>query len=309
MNLSKPVIWSNRHPQWTQILATSNHTLDEFPVLPQRLPLGNLPKGTRILPCLTSSRLQPHQFILSSDEEICTLNPVGDLPYLQSNQSKSIKSHVDWFEICTDLNAVYLGLQLLTSKLHHDTLVCVSSRGENEKTPAISTSLFSKNLAVPPVSQMQENSKIRKHICSPACVSMLLKYHGKNVPLSDLAKQCRDPQTGLFGIWPINMQAAAIEAVSACFYVASLKDIHDCIDHCIPIATSIKYNHGELPKAPLKKTAGHVLVIQGFQADHILVNDPAAADTESVSRRYNLPAFKRAWEKHHRMIYILASKT
>ncbi|MCY3795839.1 MAG: peptidase C39 family protein, partial [Gammaproteobacteria bacterium] len=62
---------------------------------------------------------------------------------------------------------------------------------------------------------------------------------------------------------------------------------------------------GELPGAPLSKTAGHLVTRYGVDGDAVLVNDPAAGDAAGVPRRYDLEAFSRAWLRRRGAAYIM----
>ena len=63
-----------------------------------------------------------------------------------------------------------------------------------------------------------------------------------------------------------------------------------------PIICSIQVEKGELPNAPYKSTDGHLIVVTGFDADgNVLVNDPAATDTEKGQTAYPRDALQKAW--------------
>lgn len=307
-----PHVWCTKPNIWSQVMGATSHALKDFPVMPQHLHLGPMNKGDRILPCLTSSKLQPHQFVLTANSETCALSPMGKLASPIESRSKAISSHIDWFAIDADLDSVYLELNLTTAELAKDSIICLSFRDKQDATVEKSWDLpdNSKILAVPAISQMQERTQIRNGICSPACVTMLLKYHEKNISLATMATKSRHSPSGLFGHWVANMQAATeMGVVAGCMYCPSLTGLKRCLDNDIAIATSIKYKSGQLPDAPLDSTSGHVIVIRGFAQGQVLVNDPAASEHGTVARSYDCSAFANAWQQHHRIVYLLDSKT
>jgi len=218
----------------------------------------------------------------------------------------SIKSHVDWFEVVADTDETRLSLQLASPEPAPGSMVSLSFRNPDDPTDNDTRLATSSLLRVPPISQMQERANIRRRICAPACIAMVLAYHGHEVSLATLAARTRHHPTRLFGVWPANMQSAATYGLSAtCVYCNSLERIGALIDYGIPVPTSISYRRGQLPGAPIPSSAGHVLVVRGFSEAHAWVNDPAAKTPDQVPRSYELEDFSRAWKRHHRVIYLL----
>ena len=74
----------------------------------------------------------------------------------------------------------------------------------------------------------------------------------------------------------------------------------------LPLVASIRYAAGELPGAPMLATGGHLVVVTGVDGEAVLVNDPAAPYHGTVSRRYPLAAFSRAWFRHRGAVYIVS---
>ena len=72
---------------------------------------------------------------------------------------------------------------------------------------------------------------------------------------------------------------------------------------------SIAYNKAELTGAAVKQTAGHLVLICGWQDSKIKVADPAAGETKDVIRYYDAEEFARAWLVRKRgLAYIVRKK-
>jgi hypothetical protein len=71
------------------------------------------------------------------------------------------------------------------------------------------------------------------------------------------------------------------------------------------VIASVSYGAGELVDAAIPETSGHLLVLTGYAGDEVLVNDPAAATTAGVARRYRLDQLCRAWLEHAGVGYVL----
>jgi Peptidase_C39 like family len=161
-------------------------------------------------------------------------------------------------------------------------------------------------LSVPAYSQMEEASEIRSRICSPASVAMVLAYHGARVAVGDLAREVFQPELDLYGVWPAAVNAAGRRGVAG--YLLRFPDWSTaawCLEHGMPIVASVRYAAGELTGAAIEQTSGHLLVLTGYEGDHVLVNDPAAPRTGEVGRRYRLDEIRRVWLARAGVGYVL----
>ncbi len=64
----------------------------------------------------------------------------------------------------------------------------------------------------------------------------------------------------------------------------------------MPVIASIAWKRGELSRAPIPRSEGHLVVIRGFDpSGNVIVNDPAGCDDSRVRRVYRRDEFARAW--------------
>ena len=135
---------------------------------------------------------------------------------------------------------------------------------------------------------------------------MALKAADAGIDWLDVVARCFDQRTQSYGCWPMAIRCAAdhgrLGAVEA---LPAWEPAIQVLRTGLPIVASIDFAAGELPGAPLSKTAGHLVTCYGVDGDAVLVNDPAADDVASVPRRYDLEAFSRAWLRRRGAAYIM----
>jgi Peptidase_C39 like family len=137
-------------------------------------------------------------------------------------------------------------------------------------------------------------------------VAMVLAYHGARVAVADLAREVFQPEVDLYGVWPAAVNAAGRHGVAG--YLLRFPDWSAaawCLEHGMPIVASVRYAAGELTGAAIEQTSGHLLVLTGYEGDHVLVNDPAAPRTDEVGRRYRLDEVRRVWLARAGVGYVL----
>ncbi len=164
-------------------------------------------------------------------------------------------------------------------------------------------------LNVPKCSQMTQRVSYRRDICSPTSVTMILNHFGLKTRVLDTASGVRDITENNYGNWTFNtMYAGALGLYAWPTRFNSLEEARGYLAAGIPLAASVTFGRDELRKSPLKKTAGHLLIIKGFDIKgNILVNDPAAADKNTVGLVYDRKEFAKAWLKNkYGTAYILA---
>jgi hypothetical protein len=146
--------------------------------------------------------------------------------------------------------------------------------------------------------------------CSPTSTSMLLAFWGTNESVPNAASACNDPSWGGTGNWPFNTAHAAAaggDGIEA--FVTRLERIEQLerlTGAGFPVAASISFSRGELDGAPINSSAGHLIVVRGFDASgNVLVNDPAGPSDSRVRYTYQRAQFDAAWAHSGRTIYVV----
>lgn len=141
--------------------------------------------------------------------------------------------------------------------------------------------------------------------CSPTSVAMALAYWGQ--PAGPVEARVRAAVAGVFdwvydghGNWPFNTAYAAAYGMEA--YVArftGLVQAEAWLAAGVPLLMSVSWGQDELDGAPIPSSAGHLVVLVGFDGNgDPIVNDPAAAGNEGVRRTYRRKQFERLWLEH-----------
>lgn len=192
-----------------------------------------------------------------------------------------------------------------------------------------SAAAWGRVLDVPERSQMPvEPAALAPRVCSPTSVSMILAWHAVDVAPADLAALVHDRTADLYGNWPFNTATAARlmrehrsrgGAVPAgrgfeTAYVARMESLAEAeagIAAGRPMVISHRWEAGDLPGAPLPRSAGHLVVLCGFTPDgDPVINDPAADPRkgESVRRTYPRAALARTWlQRADGVCYLFAA--
>ena len=161
-------------------------------------------------------------------------------------------------------------------------------------------------LAVPALSQLEEEAAIRHRVCSPTCVAMVLAYHGRRAAVADLAREMLQPELDLYGVWPAAIHAASRRGIGG--YLLRFPDWSAaawCLARGMPVIASVRYGAGELTGAAIAETSGHLLVLTGHAGGDVFVNDPAAPRATEVARRYRLDELRRVWLGRTGIGYVL----
>ncbi len=210
-----------------------------------------------------------------------------------------------------------------------DTLGAVASQFASGALPTSTPLLGAQELAVPAYSQMTHRGQYPQYggggqaWCSPTSLSMVLAYFGaRPTPreyswvnksyadpwVDEVARRVFDHEYDGAGNWPFNTAYAAGRlAQAAVLRLDSLRDIERFIANGVPVIVSVAFSPGQLSGAPIRSTAGHLLVVRGFTATgDVLVNDPAAPDNGSVARTYKRSEFEAVWQqKSHGAAYVV----
>ena len=282
--------------------------------------LPELSTGTILLPSLAFTpatattgspapeAVQRHQWTLSADAGEWPLQQVPALPGVpHARTGTDVSSHIDCYHIHRTLANPVLHLKIEAPEAPDRYLVCISARTLVVADPPLPSRHVA--LARPPTprSQMTAPQAIATRICSPTCVSMVLTLWNRPHDWLVLAEECHDPASGMYGVWPLAVAAAARrDCIGAVEVFEDWEAPLTVLAAGVPLVTSIRFFAGELPGAPLGETHGHLVVVHGAGPQSVLVCDPAAPEGE-VSREYPADAFSRAWLRHRGAAYILPS--
>ncbi|MCG8350427.1 MAG: peptidase C39 family protein [Chloroflexales bacterium] len=141
--------------------------------------------------------------------------------------------------------------------------------------------------------------------CSPTSTSMVLGYWTKD--RGPCEPRVRTAVDGVYdwvydghGNWPFNTAYAATQGMEG--YVArfsSLAQAEPLVAAGIPVVFSFAWGEGELTGAAIPWSNGHLAVLVGFDAQgNPIVNDPAAANDQTVQRTYLRHELETLWLRH-----------
>ncbi len=141
--------------------------------------------------------------------------------------------------------------------------------------------------------------------CSPASLTMLLRFHGIDARIEEVAAGVFDEVYGGYGNWAFNVAYAGTQSLRAALaYVGSLDIAEQFLERNLPLALSYAWEQGELPGAPIPRSAGHLAVLCGFTSNgDCVMNDPAAPRIRTI---YPRRALERCWQRHGGVAYVLA---
>jgi cell wall-associated NlpC family hydrolase/uncharacterized protein YvpB len=173
--------------------------------------------------------------------------------------------------------------------------------------PASSTGPWTRELAVSPRSQRDEQEKYKHDVCSPTSLAMVLEFWGHKKTTESVALAVRDRASELFGNWPANAAYAASFGLDArVARLGSLTDLEREIASGRPVVVSVTFADGELPGAPIKRTSGHIMVVAGFTpAGDVIAFDPAGHGRDDARHVYGRAAFHKAWRVNKRGLAYL----
>jgi hypothetical protein len=215
-----------------------------------------------------------------------------------------VSTHLDCWHTHADIANARLRLDVHCSTPPEQYLLTVSMRPR--AIAGRSGTVTTPPMQVPGLSQMTATAAIRRRICSPACVTMLLGFYGIKETMADVAARCHDADSGIYGVWPLAVHTASRHGVlGALETFTDLDQAAPLLERGWPIVASIDFASGELDGSPLAQTRGHLLVVSALAEDRVFVNDPAAEDDASVARAYDRRQFAAAWLNHRGVGYVL----
>lgn len=150
-------------------------------------------------------------------------------------------------------------------------------------------------IPVPYRSQHDDDAKISRSDCGPACVAMLLEWRGLTITIDELA---RETSLGSTNAGQLIAAAERHNLNLARRAPMSLPDIENQIRLNQPMITLIRYLDFGMTRQDLTYAGLHWVVVIGFDADSIYVNDPdywGARRLEGQGRAIPRAMFDHAW--------------
>ncbi|MCY4041496.1 MAG: C39 family peptidase [Gammaproteobacteria bacterium] len=214
-----------------------------------------------------------------------------------------VDADIDCFVTTMDIEVSFLELRLHAHEAPADALTVIATRAFSSRK--ISAGVKSAGaINVPALSQMQAPPSIRRRICSPICLAMVMGLDERAA--TRFTDECYGHTRKLYGIWPRNIRAANARGfIGAIEAFQSLDEAAVLIEGGTPIITSNRYRQGELTGSAVPATAGHLVVLCGLNGRSALVNDPAAGCHEDVAREYDREEFAYAWLRKRGVGYVL----
>ena len=276
------------------------------------LPVPPCPRDHILVPSLALGRGDGRfQCALEAENAVWPLQavpwaPDGDFwPPPAAASDPPASARIDCFHTERDLPASRLLIRLNRPAPPERFLIALSIR-PLEIAPAAPADARIVLPQPPSLSQMQGPEAIRRRICSPTALAMILQAANPSVAWPAVIDACLDRRSQTYGCWPLAIRCAAAHGrLGAVEALASWEPILQALSAGSPVVASIRFAAGELPGAPLPRSDGHLVTVYGIDRGEVLANDPAAPDACSAPRRYDVQAFSNAWLRHRGAAYIL----
>jgi len=284
----------------------------------QPLPEAVLPRISELLPCFSCAAVRGFQFTLEyqlpgeAAVRQVRLEPIGDFPAAPALPADpAIEAAIDLFVNRCPPQIATLQLEVVARNLDDlraaPGLLSLSLRQPGPfPAPAPAAAGTMVDMKVPARSQMQLDPALARHVCSPTCLSMLLEFYGRPNDVYEVIARVRHAPTGLSGVWPANVQAAAgYGLLGYLLHFPCWEAARWLLDRGVPIIASVRYEPGELHAAAVPRTAGHLILLRGYRGAAVRVNDPAAATDAQVVREYDLQEWAAIWLGRTAVGYVL----
>ena len=141
--------------------------------------------------------------------------------------------------------------------------------------------------------------------CSAATTAMLCAFYAVDGDVATVARGVFDDAYGGTGNWSYNVAyAGSLGLRASVAYLENLDHAARLIDLGIPLGISYAWESGELERAPLERSDGHLAVLCGFAHNgDCVVNDPAAPGIRVIYPRSQL---ERLWLRNRGVAYVVA---
>ena len=224
----------------------------------------------------------------------------------ERHHGDGVVAAVDYFDVARNLAQPSLSLLCRASKPQR-YLVAVSIRPREVAAPDDSPDDVG-GVAATKLSQLTLPTDIRLLACSPTATAMALGI-AEHDDFEAFVASARHPPTGMYGVWPHNLWAAARRgALGALELFSDWRQVTGLLAKGARVVASIRFREGELDGSPRPQTGGHLVLLRGIDNGEVVVNDPAAPP-DCVERRYDVAQFARAWFRYRGAGYVFASDT
>jgi uncharacterized protein YvpB len=243
--------------------------------------------------------------VADAGAERWSLAPIAMAPREDATGGARVSTHIDYFHVHAPIIDARLVVEVAAENVAALPHLLTVGRRAYQRTPDAGTRVAD-TLAVPPISQLTAPRLIRHRICSTTCVNMVLSYFGVATHNGELAPLTHHQPSQMFGVWPLNVWAASRKGVlGAIELFSSLDDAQPALAAGLPVVASIRFRAGELERAPLEATGGHLVVVTGLTDDEVVVNDPAGRGIDGVHRRYARAELAAAWLTERGAAYVM----
>jgi hypothetical protein len=236
-------------------------------------------------------------------------NELDNWPKNQA-QLSSITAEIDCWHTCETLSDTqfFITIECANPPTNYLLTLTIRKLTLTQALPNIRTVALAEPWAM---SQMDAEPKLRKQICSPTSLAMVLKTLKSECSFEDVVERCYDSATKAYGKWPLAIHVAnGFGLVGAVEALPSWETVQKILDAQWFIICSIRFEKNTLEGAPLDQSAGHLVVLYGIDATDqdepmVMIMDPAAKTRGEVKQRYKLAQFSSAWLGHRGGAYIL----
>lgn len=273
-----------------------------------QLQLPALPADSIVVPSFSCIDDVPYafRFTLAEGSQRWHLSPVGDIDAsANGGPAARVSTPIDNFHLHKALAQSRLDLTVKSLRPPRHYLATVGARAFTAKADTGTQSVA--RIPVSPLSQLMAPRGIRRRICSPTCVTMVLRHYGIDTHMGEVTASCFHAPSKMYGVWPLaTMTASRHGVIGATELFEGLDDVAPALSAGIPPVASIRFPDNALRNAPMAATGGHLVVVTGLDQHCVWTNDPAARDLREVSRGYQRDEFAAAWFNQRGATYIFA---
>ena len=228
----------------------------------------------------------------------------------KSTQNTRVSTHIDCWHSEDHIATSRIRLVVYCASEPSNFLLTLSARALEMETKDLKINFNTTvHSAQNHISQMQAAKEIRSRICNPTSLAMALSHVPNPPEWTETVRACYDPITKAYGSWPLAiLWASKHNILGAIETFTDTQKIATVLANNMPIVCSIRFNKDELSHAPLKQTAGHLVMLRGLNERFADVYDPAAHDHVDVPQQYDSAEFLQAWLQRRGAGYIFCAR-